>query len=92
MALWVAVEAAQLSRLQKILGMMLREILAFLCEGIFCQHHIASLGKQGGAEAWSLTMAYRIIPANCNQHPFMFPSAAGHHTMKQGVAQSLLQV
>ena len=71
---------------------MLREILGFISEQIFCKPHIASLGKHGEAEVLSLITAYRKITANCNQDPFMFPSAAGHHTMKQGVAQSLLQV
>ena len=71
--------------------MVLREILCFLSEQIFCQPHIASVGKHGEAEVWSLTTAYRKITAGCNQDPFMFPSAAGHHTMKQEVAHSLVQ-
>ena len=83
MALWVAAEAATLSRLQKIAGMVLREILGVLRERIFCQSRIASVGKHGEAKVWSLTTAYRKITANCNQDPFMFPSTAGHHTMKQ---------
>jgi len=66
--------------------MVLWEILGFLSERIFCQSHIASLGKHSEAEVWSLITAYRKITAGCNQDPIMFPSSPGHHTMKQGVA------
>ena len=39
-ALCVAAEAATLSRLQKIAGMVLREILGLLSERAFCQYYI----------------------------------------------------
>ena len=52
-------------KVKKNCRMVLREILGLLSDRIFCQPHIASVGKHSEAEVWSLTTGCRKITANC---------------------------